>query len=100
MCWGWLALLCASVLAACGPATGSRSQPTATEQAEQESRRWQQQYQAEANLRQQAETRSTAQQEARSRWQNIATLLAVAAVVLLVAGTILGSAARHESENS
>lgn len=95
-----LTLLCAGILSACGPSTGSKSQPTAIEQAEQESHRWQQQYEAEANLRQQAETRSTSQQEARSRWQTIATVLAVAAVVLLILGTILGSAARHESEKS
>ena len=96
----WLALFCAGVLTACGPSAGSKSQPSAVEQAEQESRHWQQQYETEANLRRQAETRSTVQQEARSRWQNIATVLAVAAVVLLVLGTILGSTARHESDQT
>ncbi len=95
-----LALLCVGVLTACGPSAGSKSQPTAVEQAEQESRRWQQQYETEQTLRQQAEIRSIAQQTARSRWQNIATVLAVAAVIFLIVGTILGSAARHESEKS
>ena len=95
-----LALLCVGILTACGPSSGSKSRPTAVEQAEQESRRWQQQYETEQNLRQQAETRSTVQQEARSRWQNIATVFAVAAVALLVLGTILGSAARHESDQT
>ena len=95
-----LALFCAGVLTACGPSAGSKSQPTADEQAEQESRRWQRQYETEQTLRQQAETRSTIQQEAHGRWQNIATVLAVAAVVLLVIGTILGSAARHESDQT
>ena len=83
----WLALLCVSVFTACGPSAGSRSQQAAVEQAEQESRRWQQQYETEQSLRQQAETRSVSQQEARSRWQTVATFLAVAAVVLLIVGT-------------
>ena len=94
----WPVLVCAGLLAACGPSPGSRSQPTAVEQAEQESRRWQAQYQAEQTLREQADARSTVSQEARSHWQNLATIFAVAAVILLILGTILGSAARHESE--
>ncbi len=87
----WLALLCAGLLTACGP-----TRPA----VEQESRRWQQQYETEQGLRRQAETQSVQQQQARSRWQSIATVLAIAAVVLLIVGTILGSAARHESEQT
>lgn len=88
----WLALLCAGLLCACSPRGSSAP--------ESESRRWEQQYQNERHLRQQAEVRSIEQQSARSRWQNVASLLAVAAVILLILGTILGSAARHESEQT
>jgi hypothetical protein len=85
-----LMLLCVG-LTACSP--------DKCQQVEQENRRWQQQAQAEQSLLQQADTRSERQQEAKSWWQSIAGLFAVAAAALLIAGTILGSAARHESEH-
>ena len=101
-----LALCCAFVLAACGrfhPPKSASPQPStpAVESAEQENRHWQQQFDAEVHLRLQVESRLNGQQEAASsRWQNTATLLAVLAVVPLLFGAILGSSARHESENS
>ena len=45
-----------------------------------------------------AETNVSKQESAKTWWQSIATILAVAAICLLVIGTIIGSSARHESE--
>ena len=45
-----------------------------------------------------AETNVSKQESAKAWWQSAATILAVAAISLLVVGTIIGSAARHESE--
>lgn len=47
---------------------------------------------------QRAETNVSKQESAKTWWQSIATFLAVAAIGLLVIGTIIGSSARHESE--
>ena len=47
---------------------------------------------------QKAETNVSKQESAKAWWQSIATILAVAAIGLLVIGTIIGSSARHESE--
>ena len=47
---------------------------------------------------QQAETNVTKQESAKAWWQSIATFLAIAAISLLVIGTIIGSSARHESQ--
>ena len=47
---------------------------------------------------QNAETNVSKQESAKASWQSIATILAVAAISLLVIGTIIGSSARHESE--
>ena len=47
---------------------------------------------------QKAETNVSKQESAKAWWQSIATILAVAAIGLLVTGTIIGSAARHESQ--
>ena len=47
---------------------------------------------------QKAETNSSKQESAKAWWQSIATFLAVAAIGLLVVGTIIGSSARHESQ--
>ena len=47
---------------------------------------------------QKAETNVSKQESAKAWWQSIATVLAVAAIGLLVIGTIIGSAARHESQ--
>ena len=47
---------------------------------------------------QNAETNVSKQESAKAWWQSIATILAVAAIGLLVVGTIIGSSARHESE--
>ena len=47
---------------------------------------------------QKAETNVSKQESAKAWWQSVATVLAVAAISLLIAGIILGSAARHESE--
>jgi heme/copper-type cytochrome/quinol oxidase subunit 2 len=45
-----------------------------------------------------AETNVSKQESAKAWWQSIATFLAIAAISLLVIGTIIGSSARHESE--
>ena len=45
-----------------------------------------------------AETKVSKQESAKAWWQSVATILAVAAIGLLVVGTIIGSSARHESE--
>jgi len=45
-----------------------------------------------------AETNVSKQESAKAWWQNIATFLAIAAIGLLVVGTIIGSSARHESK--
>ena len=47
---------------------------------------------------QKAETNISKQESAKAWWQTVATVLAVAAIGLLIVGTIIGSAARHESE--
>jgi len=47
---------------------------------------------------QKAETNVSKQESAKARWQSIATFLAIAAISLLVIGTIIGSSARHESQ--
>jgi|SRR6266403_1354946 len=47
---------------------------------------------------QKAETNVSKQESARAWWQSVATILAVAAIALLVVGTIIGSSARHESQ--
>ena len=47
---------------------------------------------------QQAETNVSKQESTKAWWQNVATILAVAAISLLVVGTIIGSSARHESQ--
>ena len=47
---------------------------------------------------QKAETDASKQESAKSWWQSLATILAVAAISLLVVGTIIGSSARHESQ--
>ena len=47
---------------------------------------------------QKTETNVSKQESAKAWWQSIATILAVAAIGLLVIGTIIGSSARHESE--
>jgi CHASE3 domain sensor protein len=47
---------------------------------------------------QKTETNVTKQESAKAWWQSIATILAVAAICLLVVGTIIGSSARHESQ--
>ena len=47
---------------------------------------------------QKAETNVSKQESAKAWWQSIATILAVAAICLLVVGTIIGSSARHESQ--
>jgi len=47
---------------------------------------------------QKAETKVSKQESAKTWWQSVATILAVAAIGLLVVGTIIGSAARHESQ--
>ncbi len=47
---------------------------------------------------QKAETNVSKQESAKAWWQSVATILAVAAIGLLVVGTIIGSAARHESQ--
>ncbi len=47
---------------------------------------------------QKAETNVSKQESAKAWWQSVATFLAVAAIGLLVIGTIIGSAARHESQ--
>jgi Mg2+/citrate symporter len=47
---------------------------------------------------QKAETNVSKQESAKAWWQSIATILAVAAIGLLVVGTIIGSSARHESQ--
>jgi outer membrane murein-binding lipoprotein Lpp len=47
---------------------------------------------------QKAETNVSKQESAKAWWQSIATILAVAAIGLLVIGTIIGSSARHESQ--
>ena len=47
---------------------------------------------------QKAETNISKQESAKAWWQSIATILAVAAISLLVVGTIIGSSARHESQ--
>jgi Mg2+/citrate symporter len=46
---------------------------------------------------QKAETNASKQESAKAWWQTVATFLAVAAIGLLVIGTIIGSSARHES---
>ncbi len=45
-----------------------------------------------------AETNVSKQESAKTWWQSIAAILAVAAIGLLVIGTIIGSSARHESK--
>lgn len=77
-----------------------RDKSAAVEKASQQSRQWQQQFEAEHTLRVQAETQLNHQTQAKSWWQTAATLLAIAAVVLLGLGATLGSAARHESQKS
>ena len=47
---------------------------------------------------QNAETNVSKQESAKTWWQSVATILAVAAICLLVVGTIIGSSARHESQ--
>ena len=47
---------------------------------------------------QKAETNAAKQKSAKAWWQSIATILAIAAIGLLIVGTIIGSSARHESE--
>ena len=47
---------------------------------------------------QNAETNVSKQESAKAWWQSVATILAIAAIGLLVIGTIIGSSARHESE--
>jgi hypothetical protein len=47
---------------------------------------------------QKAETNVSKQESAKAWWQSIATAFAVAAISLLVVGTIIGSSARHESQ--
>ena len=47
---------------------------------------------------QKAETNVSKQESAKAWWQNAAAFLAVAAIGLLIVGTIIGSSARHESE--
>ena len=47
---------------------------------------------------QKAETNVSKQESAKAWWQSVATILAVAAISLLVVGTIIGSSARHESQ--
>ena len=47
---------------------------------------------------QKAETNVSKQESAKTWWQSVATILAVAAISLLVVGTIIGSSARHESK--
>src|SRR5205085_11039421 len=47
---------------------------------------------------QKAETNVSKQESAKAWWQSVATILAVAALSLLVVGTIIGSSARHESQ--
>lgn len=47
---------------------------------------------------QKADTNISKQESAKTWWQTVATFLAVAAIGLLVIGTIIGSSARHESE--
>jgi len=47
---------------------------------------------------QKAETNVSKQESAKAWWQTVATFLAVAAIGLLVIGTIIGSSARHESQ--
>ena len=47
---------------------------------------------------QKAETNVSKQESAKAWWQSIATFLAIAAIGLFVIGTIIGSAARHESQ--
>ena len=37
-------------------------------------------------------------ESAKAWWQSVATILAIAAIGLLVVGTIIGSSARHESQ--
>ena len=95
-------LFCAALFSACDdqPARTTSGQSPPREQAAQQSRQWQQQFESEHTLRMQAETKLTHEEEARSWWQTVALLLAVAAVVLLGLGATLGSAARHESQKS
>ena len=52
----------------------------------------------ERDGRVQVEAALAQQQAATTWWQSAATLLSVAAIALLIVGTIVGSAARHESE--
>src|SRR6266566_3652571 len=47
---------------------------------------------------QNAETNVSKEESAKAWWQSVATILAVAAIALLVVGTIIGSSARHESQ--
>ena len=75
-----------------------QAQSSAIDKASQQSRRWQQQFEAEHVLRVQDEAKLSHQEAARSWWQNTATVLAIVAVVLLGVGITLGSAARHESQ--
>ena len=47
---------------------------------------------------QKAETNVSKEESAKAWWQSIATFLAIAAISLLIVGTIIGSSARHESK--
>ena len=47
---------------------------------------------------QKAETNISKEESAKAWWQSVATILAVAAISLLVIGTIIGRSARHESK--
>ena len=52
----------------------------------------------ERELRAKSESRLDKEEAAKGRGQNIALLMSPGAVVLLVIGTVLGSRARHESQ--
>jgi F0F1-type ATP synthase assembly protein I len=49
---------------------------------------------------QNAKASASKEESAKSWWQTAATVLAVAAISLLIVGTIIGSAARHESDKN
>lgn len=47
---------------------------------------------------QETKTNVSKEESAKAWWQNVATVVAIAAIALLIVGIVIGSAARHESE--
>ena len=85
-------------LTGCDPESNSDDQPTA-ELTPEDRAEFEAELKRERTMCDAAENRAEEADSARSRWAGVSFLLTVAAVATFVAGTAIGSKARHHAES-